>query len=108
MARRNRQQWQELIEAQLCSGQSAAAFCRQQGVSATYFSSKKRQLGEQTSSRFLKVIPQPKMPEADEIKRGDKSGAAGVARGQLRIIDLELGAGLETNTLTTILDRVLR
>ena len=52
MARRTRAQWCALIEAHGVSGQTAVAFCREQGINAKYFSLRRRQLSEErTRSR---------------------------------------------------------
>ena len=58
MVRRTRSQWQALFEAHASSGQTAAVFCREQGVNAKYFSLRRRQLGEtreQLASSFVAV-----------------------------------------------------
>ena len=108
MARRNEQQWKALIERQRESGQSAVAFCRQQDISPTYFSSKKRLLVEQQTTRFLKVIPKPKRLSADDAQCGDRHSGAGPALNRLRIIDLDLGVGMDVQALALVLDKVLR
>lgn len=108
MARRNEQQWKALIERQRESGQSAVAFCRQQDISPTYFSSKKRLLAEQQTTGFLKVIPEPKRLSANDSKCGDRHSGTGSALTRLRIIDLDLGVGIDAQTLAIFLDKVLR
>ena len=55
MARRNRQDWQALVTAQAASGLSAAAFCRDKGLNAKYFSLRKTQLSKQTLPAFIPV-----------------------------------------------------
>ena len=44
MKRRNKQQWQEIINSQQQSGLSAAQFCRNENIDQKYFSTRKRQL----------------------------------------------------------------
>ena len=44
MKRRSQAQWRALFQQQQSSGLNAAAFCREQGVSAKYFSLRRRQL----------------------------------------------------------------
>ncbi len=105
MARRSRQQWQELIDAQRVSGQKASEFCKQHDISPTYFSSKKRQLGATESSRFLKVIAEPELQVSEHKETGV---AKGLGRQRLRIVDLDLGASVDANTLKTLIDQVLR
>ena len=110
MARRTRNQWQELIDRQQESGQSAATFCRQHGISATYFSSRKRQLAEEGKSRFVKLIPQPMKVEADAKvtdRPADGLASSDVGLGRLRIIDLNLN-GLDADSLALVLDKALR
>ena len=45
--RRSKNQWQQLIEAQLSSGLSQKAFCQQEGLSAGTFSNWKRKLKDE-------------------------------------------------------------
>ena len=68
MARRTRQEWQALINTQSSSGQKASEFCRERGISPSYFSSKKRQILSTDSRRFLKVIGQPEISEIGRIE----------------------------------------
>ena len=67
MARRTKQDWLDLFEAHQASGLTAAAFCRQQGVCAKYFSAKQTQLGwrqPKTHSVFVAAKPQMLTPPA--------------------------------------------
>jgi len=63
MVKRSREEWRALFEAQAQSGQTAAAFCRAQGVDPRYFSVRKRQLsGAEPKARatgfaHARVIP---------------------------------------------------
>jgi hypothetical protein len=57
MARRTRSQWQALFDAQAASGQTAAEFCRQQGVNAKYFSLRRHQLSEVSESLSSSFVP---------------------------------------------------
>ena len=45
MARRTREQWLVLFQAQVDSGLSASEFCRQQGIDPNYFFQRKGSLG---------------------------------------------------------------
>lgn len=59
---RSREDWKALIEAQLGSGLSAAAFCREQQINAKYFSKRKTEtmrLADQPelTSAFVKIQP---------------------------------------------------
>lgn len=45
MKKRTDTQWRTLIQRQQSSGLTAEKFCRQRGLSATYFSLRKHQLG---------------------------------------------------------------
>ena len=87
MARRDERQWRELIDRQRESGQSAASFCRQQGINPTYFSSKKRQLAESGSTQFLKVLAQPKALDDESTTSDHNHGGVRIGVKRLRIID---------------------
>ena len=47
MARRTREQWLVLFQAQVDSGLSATAFCHQQGIDPNYFFQRKGSLGSE-------------------------------------------------------------
>jgi len=53
---RNREDWNTLIKAQLESGLSAAEFCRQQQISAKYFSKRK--------TEYMRLADTPEAPPA--------------------------------------------
>jgi hypothetical protein len=58
MKRRNKQQWQEIINTQQQSGLSAAQFCRNERIDQKYFSTRKRQLlkeSKNTTALFTRV-----------------------------------------------------
>ena len=55
MSRRSKQDWQVLVAEQAMSGLSAAAFCRDRGLSAKYFSLRKNQLKKQPPPAFVPV-----------------------------------------------------
>ena len=55
MAKRSKQDWQALIAAQAKSGLTAAAFCRKNGVSAKYFSLRRKQLSNPDAPAFVPV-----------------------------------------------------
>lgn len=61
MANRKADEWRALSEAQARSGKSAAAFCREHGVSPKYFYSRRRLFGQVAavveSSAFVRVEP---------------------------------------------------
>jgi len=57
MAKRSKSEWHTLFEEHNASGLSAAAFCRQRGVDAKYFSVRKRQLKASSSASFIEVKP---------------------------------------------------
>ncbi len=44
MTKRTKSEWLSLIEAHASSGQTAAAFCRERGVDAKYFSVRRQEL----------------------------------------------------------------
>ena len=56
MSRRTKAQWRELILQQQSSGLSAAEFCRRESVNPKYFSVRKKQLSD-VSSSFVEVTP---------------------------------------------------
>ena len=69
MRKRTDTQWRSLIQRQQASGLTAEKFCRRHGVSATYFSLRKRQLGLATpipsASPFISInCTEPAMPLA--------------------------------------------
>ena len=46
MKQRTKSEWLALIEAHAKSGQTAAAFCREHGLNAKYFSTQRQRLGD--------------------------------------------------------------
>ncbi len=56
---RSQAQWQALIEQQVKSGQSAAAFCREQGILAKSFYRWRGLLEKSTEETFVRVEPLP-------------------------------------------------
>ena len=56
MKRRSSAQWHALFQAQQTSGQTAAAFCREQGICPKYFSLRRRQLLGTASSAALPAV----------------------------------------------------
>lgn len=57
MARRSQADWRALIEAQVSSGMTAAAFCLKHGINQKYFSFRRRQLGAKAASPSSRFIP---------------------------------------------------
>lgn len=57
MARRSQADWRALIEAQVSSGMTAAAFCRKHGINQKYFSFRRRQLGAKASAPSSRFVP---------------------------------------------------
>ena len=57
MAKRSKSEWRTLFEEHDASGLSAAAFCRERGVDAKYFSVRKRQLTAGSPDSFIQVKP---------------------------------------------------
>lgn len=55
MQRRDRAQWKALFVEQEASGLSAQQFCRDKKLCAKYFSLRKRQLGGEPASAFVRV-----------------------------------------------------
>jgi hypothetical protein len=56
---RSQAEWQALIDQQVQSGQSAAAFCREQGLLAKSFYRWRGLLEKSTEEAFVRVEPQP-------------------------------------------------
>jgi hypothetical protein len=56
---RTQAEWQALIKQQALSGQSAAAFCREQGILAKSFYRWRGLLEKSTEEAFVRVEPQP-------------------------------------------------
>jgi hypothetical protein len=100
MARRTREEWQQLIEAQQSSGLIAAEFCRQQAINATYFSSRKKQL-QQSQSGFIQIkasepigdVSREKEPSSMKIRRID--------------VEVSLGDSGDTTRLSEVLNQLL-
>lgn len=61
MVRRSSEAWRELIAAQVRSGMTVAAFCREHGLSQNYFSLRKKRLRRSTQacaqSPFVRIEP---------------------------------------------------
>ena len=57
MARRTESQWHALFAAHAGSGKTAAAFCREQGLSAKYFSLRRRQLQARREAQASSFVP---------------------------------------------------
>ena len=57
MTRRTKSEWCTLIKAHAQSGKTAAAFCREQGINAKYFSLRRRQLSELSTQRAPSFVP---------------------------------------------------
>ena len=66
MAKRSKEEWQELIAEQAQSGLSAATFCRERGVNAKYFCLRRKQLSRPAVSAFVPV--QLPSPSGDDIR----------------------------------------
>jgi len=63
-SRRNREEWQSLIEQQAQSGLGVAEFCREHGLNREYFYRKRRQMRDAktlvpAASCFVQVVPAP-------------------------------------------------
>ena len=78
MKRRSQAQWRALFEQQQSSGQTAAAFCRGQGLCPKYFSLRRRQLlgaavsTADTVSAFVPVVvSRPVEVSALEVRFGE-------------------------------------
>lgn len=81
--RRAGQEWRQIIERQQSSGQSAAAWCRQHGISQASFFAWKRRLGTSGSSIRLslsKAVEPPASPTSGfvEVKAAEEAGADGI------------------------------
>ena len=97
MARRTKEQWRALIEAQQSSGLTAAEFCRQHDIDAKYFSLRRRQLS-QAMGDFIKVEPNG-FSTSGEVPQNIR----------LRVVEVELPirGSSESDTLPLLLDRLL-
>ena len=94
MARRTKAQWQALIGAHGASGQKAAAFCREQGINARYFSLRRRQLSEEratSSSSFAAV------------SLSASSGSEAIRLEWAGVVTLRLPLAIEPGWLATLL-----
>lgn len=103
--RRSKDQWHELIAEQQTSGLSAAAYCRQHGINPKYFSTRKKQLQRTSgnSGNFVKVTSKPST-ESEVPSRLTKTG---VKQRRIRVIDIELGDGIDAHSLNLMLNQVL-
>jgi hypothetical protein len=98
MNRRNQADWLAVIEAHERSGQTAAAFCRAEGIDAKYFSARRRALVgmvTQPTSNFSSV--QLPLRQTDDDVRVELAGE----------VVLRLSSGVEPAWLAAVL-RALR
>lgn len=56
MVRRTEDQWRELIEQHAKSGQTATAFCADNGINAKYFSLRKQKLPQPPKSKSASFV----------------------------------------------------
>ncbi len=73
MVRRTEDQWRELVEQHTNSGQTATAFCADNGINAKYFSLRKQKLAQEPKSKGANFvsIKVPSTPASSvEIKMG--------------------------------------
>ena len=77
MTRRTKSEWRTLIEAQAQSGKTAAAFCREQGINAKYFSLRRRQLSERPAQRAPSFVPMTltRSVSVEKLTLSDSGGA---------------------------------
>lgn len=79
MARRTREQWLGLFQAQIESGLSATQFCRRRGINPNYFFQRKGELGGRTlasngkAAGFVELKPPLPVAGALEIQFGEVS-----------------------------------
>ena len=76
MRQRTKTEWLELIEAQAESGQTAAAFCRDHGVDAKYFSTRRKTLLDElgSSPSPFSAVALPAITSHSEIRLETCSG----------------------------------
>jgi len=79
--RTNREQWRQRIAQQQSGGQSAAAFCREQGVSENSFYFWKRRLRQDVAAGFLELKTSPA-----PIREARPAGIEVHLRGRRRVL----------------------
>ena len=91
--------WREIIERQQASGLSAAAFCRQDGVSESSFFAWKRRLGAPTAAAAAAFV-EAKVATAAVAPAGRPAGVVEVRlRGGRRV---RLGRGFDPGLLAEV------
>ncbi len=71
MARLTQAQWQNLIEEQAASGQTAMAFCAERGIDNKYFSTRKNQLARSSlENRFVAITTTPRENQFIQLSIG--------------------------------------
>ena len=71
MARLTQDQWRALIDEQAASGQTAMAFCAERGIDNKYFSTRKSQLSNpSTTSGFVAVTTKPADKQSIQLIAG--------------------------------------
>ena len=89
--RRDQSQWQQLIEQQLHSGQSGAAFCREHDIAYASFMGWRKRLADadspSPSPSFIELTA-PATAQSGAVVAAEESG------GDL-CVELSLGAGIE-------------
>ncbi len=104
MARRTREEWQQLIKAQQSSGLIAAEFCRQHSINAKYFSLRKKQLQltQRSQGQFIQVKASEAVKAATNHQEPNSI--------KIRRIDVEvrLADAEDTAKLSAVLSQLLR
>lgn len=62
--RRSREEWQSIVECFEASGQSARAFCAEQGLSVSYFYKRRKRLSDGPVGSFVAVRVPTRSPMA--------------------------------------------
>lgn len=95
MARRTREQWLGLFEAQVESGLSAAEFCRGQGINPNYFCQRKAHFGRDRQAARENPVG------FVELKR--PLAAAGRVEVRFGEVSLSLPAGASPSWVATVM-----
>ena len=100
MARRTREEWLGLFQAQVKSGLTAVEFCHRQGINPNYFCQRKGHFGQAQESAgekavgFVQLQPPPAVGGAVEVRLGE--------------VSLSLPAGVSPSWVATLMRELHR
>jgi len=94
--RRNATQWQQLIDRQSQSGSSAAAFCRENGLTyASFMYWRSRLTGRENNVASSVSDTSPEFIELTDDLAGGRSAREDPSSTASLVIELDLGSGIQ-------------